>query len=673
MIPLTVPAALDCAGLGDVEVVATETSGGSASATFTLGGVVNQDTGLYFTTIQGAIDDAATLDGHTLCVGPGTYDEEPVVNKSLTITSVDGASDTIIATTDTGGGATVIISAPNVTFGNGGFTIRRDVEVPTFAGELVAVGTASDASGLVFQNNVLECTVVEPCTNALGVSGGEGAGFQILNNEFKGDINTAIKISSAGTLGTVIVDGNTMSGYSIAGIRLLDPIAAPTITNNSFSDGTDDHFLDFAEGLTGDQVYAIFADTGLAGFTGNTFDTSSVVVPEAAPTTVKSTTSFSISATIQGSIDAAADGDIVVVGDGTYVETVDVNKSLTVTSLNGTASTIIDGSSASGEPVVDITANNVTFGNGGFTVLGGPTADAVMEVTGVSGAVVQNNILDGAGETSVLRITGNDSTGIDILNNQILNGGVGIILRTETGLVGLDDIEIDGNTISGHTVGSATGIFTASAAVGPITNLVITNNAFSDNTTHLEDGAEALTPEQVYDIFNSHIGSDGNTFDNSSMVVADRLADPKGAKSIASFYIRSSIQDSIDDAAAGDQVEVGPGTGPDAYLEQVVINKALYLISTDGAAGTTIDTTALGVGATVDVDASPVNIGADPIANGFTITGSAIGIDVVGDNFRSSGNTIIPVGSTGISVTGLAAFRYHYHCDGQRWHGHPAY
>ena len=82
--------------------------------------VHNIDTGEDFATIQEAIDDPDTLDGHTILVDAETYYEHVVVSKSISLIG-ENKSNTII---DGGGGGTVVqITANNTNIS--GFTIRN--------------------------------------------------------------------------------------------------------------------------------------------------------------------------------------------------------------------------------------------------------------------------------------------------------------------------------------------------------------------------------------------------------------------------------------------------------------------------------------------------------------------------------------------------------------------
>ncbi len=93
---------------------------------FANGPIINVNTGKVYSTIQSAIDDVATLNGHTIQVAAGTYFENQItINKALTIQGAGWASSII-----DGGGATLtssglvrVIAAGDVTFS--GFTIQN--------------------------------------------------------------------------------------------------------------------------------------------------------------------------------------------------------------------------------------------------------------------------------------------------------------------------------------------------------------------------------------------------------------------------------------------------------------------------------------------------------------------------------------------------------------------
>ena len=152
--------------------------------------VTNTNTGDVFCTIQSAINDPATLNGHTLQVAAGTYKENVVVNKSLTIlgpnATVDPCSGTRAAeavvvpgTNAVGSGEVFHIAASNVTIS--GFTIDGDnttltsgVTNPTGADMNAAEGVT------IYENNINNLTVTNNIIRNLSYFGvtlyGNGSG-----------------------------------------------------------------------------------------------------------------------------------------------------------------------------------------------------------------------------------------------------------------------------------------------------------------------------------------------------------------------------------------------------------------------------------------------------------------------------------------------------------------
>ena len=106
--------------------------------------VHNLETGENYTTIQAAIDDSNTTDGHTLTVDPGTYNENVRVTKSVTIRASSGGDfrDTIVNASDANKHVfNVTANGVNIS----GFTIEN--------------ATGSEKAGIYFGSGVTNCNV----------------------------------------------------------------------------------------------------------------------------------------------------------------------------------------------------------------------------------------------------------------------------------------------------------------------------------------------------------------------------------------------------------------------------------------------------------------------------------------------------------------------------------
>ncbi|MFZ1296405.1 MAG: LamG-like jellyroll fold domain-containing protein, partial [Saprospiraceae bacterium] len=93
-------------------------------------GVTNTNTMENFCTIQAAIDDPQTLNGHTLTVSPGLFNENVIVNKELTITGAgkgnNPATNTVVKPSSSCNGTGFTIAAANVTIQNMYITSFQD-------------------------------------------------------------------------------------------------------------------------------------------------------------------------------------------------------------------------------------------------------------------------------------------------------------------------------------------------------------------------------------------------------------------------------------------------------------------------------------------------------------------------------------------------------------------
>ena len=178
--------------------------------------VRNIDTGLYYMTIQEAINAPETLDGHTIFAKAGTHYENVVLNKSISLVG-EGRSITSISSQE---GVVVSIEANNVSLS--GFTIE------TYGAEYEAEGVIISSVNHcnVTGNTIRNCHVGFVLTSSSYV---EVIGNEIIDNEYALDIES----SDYNNISENYVGSNINGGIYLS-LSLSNTISNNTVSNNGF-------------------------------------------------------------------------------------------------------------------------------------------------------------------------------------------------------------------------------------------------------------------------------------------------------------------------------------------------------------------------------------------------------------------------------------------------------
>lgn len=233
--------------------------------------------------------------------------------------------------------------------------------------------------------------------------------------------------------------------------------------------------------------------------------------------------------TIQAGINAAVDGDTVLVSPGTYYENIDFHgKAITVTSANGPAQTVIDGSKAYGSTanfsssetsvsvlngftIQNTSYNSVTISYSSPTISGnilnGIPNTSWSSLSIQSGApTIQGNLIAGTSQTG---INSYFDTGIQIKGNLVANNsGAGIAVEYSNGVPVIGQNTVVGNRGSGIAYyGSGYGVTLVQNLVtgnmntgvvlsggGPV-NMV--SNTVADNNFQCCNGSSEVGIDQV--------------------------------------------------------------------------------------------------------------------------------------------------------------------------------
>lgn len=412
--------------------------------------IINLNTGGEYSLIQDAIDGAG--DTHTLCVGPGKYNENIDIRKAkgIIIISANGPEETIIF--GTGGTDS---ETPTVTFSVNeatlnGFTINGS------NGQRAIAPTNSQGTKIL--NNI----IVNAYRGIQGDYNGRPTNLTIANNVFE-----KISYGIAGTedINYLLITRNTFKTSKEAiglggGVVLKDrKTINDLLTENTYS-------------LTGG--YAI-GDYRVGTLNPTKYTAKGYLLVEAVDS-------------IQAAVNAAASGDTVLVKSGTYNENVTINKSITLLGDSTEKPTINGG--------IELSTNGVTID--GFEIqeggiLSGSQKAGIYIHGGTSGHKILNNEITGGGTSDTYGpgiIFGYYTSNINIEGNTITNWYQGIYINPSSNLTienniistnyvgigsdGLNNVQIIGNTFSGNT-SEAIG----SSNVG--TDVEINNNNFTGN------------------------------------------------------------------------------------------------------------------------------------------------------------------------------------------------
>ncbi len=415
--------------------------------------VKNTQSQQVFPTIQQAIDDAETVNGDTLLVVTGTYLENVLVNKDLTIQPV----------------GTVTVQAADPT--QSVFTINNTGNGSTIQGFIIT--GATNAFG-VYLNTTNNCLLTGNTINSnfIGLYLQNGSTNTISGNTIQG--NGWLGIGVDNSTGNIINGGNEISG-NVEGIYLVNNANGNTINGNNIHNNYNAGII-ILNGSTGNSISenTAISYNGLIG----------VLIRESGTNTVSGNT-------IQGNGWAGvaldnADGNTINGGNviSGNQEGINLTNSSTGNNISGNTITgnsniglsIISGSdgnyitsniSISGNGIIGvylrdsgtntISGNNIQINTWVGICFDNSTGNMINESNNISGNLEGLYIVNNSNTNTITanNIHENQDTGIYI------DGSTGNQINTNTaisgnGVIGVLFRNADGNSIRGNTIAGNT-------------------------------------------------------------------------------------------------------------------------------------------------------------------------------------------------------------------------
>ncbi len=400
----------------------------------TSGLVQNTNTGKLFCTIQSAIDDATTFDGHTIKVWAGSYTENITVNKAL---SINGPNVLSAGTSNA--------RAPEAILLNGSLSVTTSGTAVVSGFHISQTNNSADvfllggSSATTIENNIFERNGTTAGQMVRAITTSDGSGVKTIKNNlftgntsgglFSGHLTWQSAMYVNGANSTVSIEGNTFKNVRAA-LNLDDFQANISVLGNIFENsGT---YISFGGTIPTQGSHTL----GVNNFKTpvSTFMNLSNVNPNfriniassnynGVPFPNDLATLFAIESTmfhrgrsgrnglvtfvngkeyvvaglttIQSAVDYGSVNDAIHVKDGSYNERVSISKALDIIGQSKT-STILEGAGLTGSGsgfnipsgITDISIQNFTIQN--FTGSSGNTHAGIYANGGNNNLIVNN-------------------------------------------------------------------------------------------------------------------------------------------------------------------------------------------------------------------------------------------------------------------------------------------